>query len=60
MMPTTAPAPVPEHLACQRPIAIDREALPPIPKNLGLESGAEMGRKKLVERVGIEPTTPAL
>jgi hypothetical protein len=38
-MPTTAPAPLPEHLAYGGRSAIDREALPATSRNLGFEAG---------------------
>jgi hypothetical protein len=41
-MLTTAPAPLPEHLAYSRPIPIDRDTLSATPRNLGFESGGEV------------------
>jgi hypothetical protein len=41
-MPTTAPAPLPEHLAYNGTITIDRESLRATPRNLSFESGAEV------------------
>jgi hypothetical protein len=41
-MLTTAPAPLPEHLAYSRPILVDRDTLSATPRNLGFESGAEL------------------
>jgi len=41
-LPTTAPSPLPEHLAYQPAITIDHEALPATPRNLGFESNPSL------------------